>query len=169
MFLTFMMLNTGNIANAQENDIAKLNHLPIFENKDTNLEEIQLPTAPNCNTLQLFEKVVQTAKKYISELNSDSIINKRKAALLISNLKNFEQVNTQDIEPETNYEIANALITIKVNKHLKNDDITLCKQTGKIKDPLYLIIYPYMDNYMVHIINLDNHSVDYEKISFTYP
>ena len=161
------------ISYANENNGAELNqnNFPIinFEEPNTELGKIKSINTPKCDTPELFEKVMQRIKAYTSSLQSNSIINKRRNTLLVTNIEGFEEISVENFDPETDYHTANALITIKVNMHYKNKDITLCRQTGKNTHPLYLIMYPYLDNYKVHIINLDMHSDDHEKISFIYP
>ncbi len=171
--LSLTIFTYANMCQAQNiNNIELIkDSLPIidFENNDADLNSITLPTAPKCDTPQLLEKVIQTIKKHSKLLVSDSTMAKRKKALILSNINGFEEVDIKKFTPQSDYNTANALITIKVNKHYKDEDFILCKQSGQHKKPLYLIIYPYMDNYKGHIINLEEYSNDYEKNSFIYP
>jgi len=171
--LTLIIFAYTNIVQAQNiNDIELIeDNLPIidFENTDIDLNSITLPAAPKCDNPQLIEKVIHTIQKHFKLLSSDSTMTKRKKALILSNVNGFEEVDIKKFTPKSDYNTANALITIKVNKHYKDEDFIICKQSGQHKKPLYLIIYPYMDNYKGHIINLEEYSNDYEKSSFIYP
>lgn len=149
--------------------------LPIIEetesfvNKNEELGNIELPPAPTCDNKVLFEKALAEIEKYSLSKTTNSIISKRKHALVLNHIKEFENVSVKNFTPKDDYNTANALITIKINKYIREKDFVLCRQKGVKEKPIYLVIYPYLDNYMVHIINLEQYSDNYEKISFTYP
>lgn len=166
---TILLLSYAKLAYAQETEASQIQNdeLPIFETDV--MEKINLLEAPQCDNPLLFKKVLQKVMDYAATMSTGSTINKRKKALILANINSFEKVDVKNISPETDLKTANALITIKVNKNIDENDFTICKQVDSKGKPLYLIIYPYMDNFKVHIINLDSYSDDYEKISFTYP
>ncbi len=141
----------------------------MFEQADDNLEKTTVITPPTCDNPIIYNKVIEKVKKFSQEILTLSIKNKRKKALILANINGFEEISAINFSPETDLKTANALIMLKINKKYQDNDFILCKQKGKYQKPLYLIMYPYMDNYMVHIINLDTYSDDYTKISFTYP
>ena len=167
--LSFLIVSCAKISFAQESDLAisHENNLPIFDFEAS--EDINLLEAPQCDNPILFEKVIEKIKLFASQLKAESTISKRKKALILANIKKFEKVNIDDITPDTNFKTANALITLKINKNIKDKDFVVCKQSDIKETPLYLIIYPYMDNYKVDIINLDPNSNNFEKYSFIYP
>ena len=43
----------------------------------------------------------------------------------IANIKSFEEISAINFKPETDTNTANALVTIKVNKHYKDEDFIL--------------------------------------------
>ncbi|MBE6451615.1 MAG: hypothetical protein E7016_06595 [Alphaproteobacteria bacterium] len=139
------------------------------ENEKAELNQNSYVAVPKCNDANLYEKVLQRVKQYSDISDADSAIVKRQKALLIKNIESFEDVDVKSFNPETDFNTANALISLKINKQLTNDDIVLCKQAKNIKKPLYIIVYPQDKAYVGHIINLEQYSADYEKISFTYP
>lgn len=155
---------------AVENTEPGLTALPFVETENyAKNSDKELSLTPKCEDIKLYEKTLAKIQDYFSSIATTSTISKRQKALLMANIDGFENINIKDITPQTDIYTANALITLKVNKHLKNADFVVCKQIGKSKLPLYLIGYPEANNYMVHIINLDPYSSNYDKISFTYP
>ncbi|MBQ8870223.1 MAG: hypothetical protein IJ019_02465 [Alphaproteobacteria bacterium] len=139
------------------------------KNEKTELNQNSYVAVPKCNDANLYEKVLQRVKQYSDISIADSTIVKRQKALMLKNIESFENVDVKSFNPETDFNTADALISLKINKQLTNDDIILCKQAKNIKKPLYIILYPQDRSYVGHIINLEQYSADYEKISFTYP
>ena len=165
------------VSYAQEAPVAEFDKstLPIidetdsFVSEDEKLGSIQLISAPTCDNEILNKKALEKIKEYSLAQTTGSIISKRKHALILSDIKDFEEISAKNFTPKDDFNTANALITIKINKHIKDKDFVVCRQKTAKEKPLYLVIYPYLDNYMVHIINLEQYSDDYEKVSFTYP
>ena len=143
----------------------------IVWSKDNNaeLDQVLFPKKPKCESQLLLDKVIRRIEDFTYNSYARSTISKRKNALIKANINGFATKNIKTFKPEDDFNTANALMSLKINKQLTDDDIILCKQTGNHKLPLYLLIYPQEKDYMVHIINLDIYSDDYEKISFTYP
>lgn len=135
----------------------------------TELGQISDIQAPKCSDLAFYEKIMDTAIRYYENEKVSSSIAKRRKALKLSNIKAFESVSTRNFLPTQDYNTANALIMIKINKQVREDDIILCRQKEDVKTPVYVIAYPYMDNYQVHILNLAQKNSDYEQVSFIYP
>ena len=75
----------------------------------------------------------------------------------------------QNFMPEQDLNTANALVMIKINDKIAENDIMLCRQNRNVAQPVYLIIYPYADNYRVYVINLDKNSSDYRDVTFIFP
>lgn len=142
---------------------------PDFYDEDEQLGQISDITPPECSSPQLFAKVRERIFQYMDGLTAKSTLAKREKALILANLGNFSEVSVEDFIPKTDYDTANALIMIKINEKIPEKDILLCKQNKSAGEPLYLVIYPYADNYQGYIINLDKNSMDYKDISFIYP
>lgn len=140
-----------------------------FDNPNEKLGSVQLIERPSCDTPQLLSKVMQRIQDYTDKMPTASILAKRNKALILSNIQEFESVSAENFTPQDDFNTANALVTIKINKKIKSKEFTLCRQTSAKKQPLYLIIYPYADNYMVHIINLEKYSGKYDTVSLIYP
>ena len=124
---------------------------------------------PQCSDKLFVDKIMETIETYQSQIKATSAKQMRQKLLRTKQIKNFEEISVADFEPKTDYDTANALIMVKINKQIDEKDIVLCKQTGKTKKPIYVLAYPYFDNFQGHIINLDPAIRDYEQISFIYP
>ena len=169
------MLTFG-VSYAQETPKAEFdeNIFPIIEDEFTveeteNNDRVSVKKAPTCDDERFHEETLKRVKLYILSGTNNSIKSKRKNALMLANIKEFEPVLAKDITPNIDFNTASAIISLKINKYIKESDFVICRQKGIRDKPLYLLAYPYSDTYMVHIINLDMYSDDYEKISFTYP
>lgn len=124
---------------------------------------------PKCTASEFQTKALDVMKTYLENMPALSSISQRNKKLKIASLNDFEEVNISDFNVEDNYLTANALLMIKINKKVEEKDILLCKQVNIKKDPVYIIVYPYMDNFKANIINLDENQTDFEAISFIYP
>ena len=158
------------VASAMEKSELDINDLPAMSNvASVESTKRELLDVPDCENADFYKKTLNRIREYSASIINTSAIGKRKKALLLANIDGFERFDIADLTPQISRNTANAIITLKVNKHLKDKDFIICKQTGENKNPLYLIMYPQTENYMVHIINLDPYSNDYNKISFSYP
>lgn len=168
--LTICISSSCTVVWAIENTEYNINALPIIDTLvSSNNSEQEEPKILKCEDQKFYEKTLTQIRDYSSSITSTSTLAKRQRALLLANIDGFETVNIKNLTPQTDRNTANALIMLKINKHLKDTDFIVCKQIGNNKVPLYLIGYLETNNYMVHIINLDPYSDNYEKISFTYP
>lgn len=124
---------------------------------------------PVCDDAAFKQKVMATIENYFDKQELMTSIANRKKMLKLKGLHDFENVDVSTFQPEQNYVVSKALIELKINKRLKDDDILLCRQRGKVSMPVYVVAYQENGRYRVHLVNLDDHVTDYEKISFIYP
>ena len=139
-----------------------------FDDFHQSLEKIDLIQRPTCSTPEFQAKALEVMQTYLENMPVSSSLSQRNKKLRIAGLKDFEQVKVSDFKVEDNYAAASALLMIKINKKIDEQDILLCRQAG-VKDPVYIITYPYMDNFRANIVNLDKNQPDFEAISFIYP
>ncbi len=140
-----------------------------FYHEDEDLGKVKLPERPECESAALYAKTMQEVEKYIGKINADTTLSKRSKALISANIDGFHQVAAQNFLPEQDLNTANALVMIKINDKIDENDILLCRQNRDVPHPVYLIIYPYADNYRVYVINLDQSSSDYRDVTFIFP
>lgn len=124
---------------------------------------------PQCSSSALYQKVMQAITAYTDTLPAASTLDKRHKALIAANVEQFEDVPVEDFSAEDDFNTANALISIKINKKISEQDIVICRQTTQKQQPLYLILYPENGQYQGYILNLDEYSSNFEDISFVYP
>lgn len=161
-FWTAFLLSIVSLsAHAQEADFN-----PLKIEKLGYIEEIQ---KPKCSDEAFQQKVAQVAEAYMSKQAMTSTIEKRRKFLRLKSLKNFTAEEVDGFLPSKNYRTANALIMVKINEHVPQKDIILCKQEGVRKNPVYVLMYPYLDNFKGYIINLDKKNPDYDAVTFIYP
>lgn len=140
-----------------------------FSDSSENLGHIESIHAPQCEDQAFYRRIMSEATAYYETKKVYSAMARRQKALKLSNIKGFENILVKDFLPEDDYNTANALIMIKINKQVNEEDIILCRQKNEAKLPVYVVSYPYMDNYQVHILNLAQNAPSYEEISFIYP
>jgi len=139
----------------------------VVQNEE--LGYVKLLEKPKCSNKELQKKIMQTVQIYMEQTPSDSTMDRRKKVLMLRSLDKFVSVPVSGFSPSTDYNTANALITIKINEHLKDEDIVLCQQEKKKGKSIYVLMYPYLDNYKGYIINLDENNSQYDAVSFIYP
>lgn len=109
---------------------------------------------PLCNEPKILEKILEKIKKYQQENPKSSIIENRKYALMLKDLRSFEEIDPQKLDIKNNYAVADKLITTKINKNVTEDQLRLCQSTGEgISKDLYLLIYRKNYETIVDIIN----------------
>ena len=172
-FSSFAKAETDMVASGLNADLApienKTSNDAEFYHKDEDLGKVKLPEKPVCESATLYANTMQEVEKYIGTINADTTLSKRSIALISADIDGFQQVAAQNFLPEQDLNTANALVMIKINEKIDENDILLCRQNRDIPRPVYLIIYPYADNYRVYVINLDQSSSDYRDVTFIFP
>lgn len=172
-FSAFAKAETDMVANGLNADLAPIENNTSddaeFYHEDEGLGKVKLPEKPECSSPELYAKVMQKVTEYLNSINAQSTLAKRNKALISANLDGFHQVSVKNFTPEQDLKTANALVMIKINDKIAENDIMICRQNRDIPRPVYLIVYPYADNYRVYIINLDKNSSDYRDITLIFP
>lgn len=140
-----------------------------FAHEDELLGNIRPIQMPRCTDKDFEAKITEAAEKYFESRPVFSTVLKRNKSLVLKNLRNFEAVSAKNFLPETDFNTANALVSIKINEHVDEKDILLCRQKENKKAPIYVIAYPYMDNVKAYVINLAKEDSNYQAVSFIYP
>lgn len=127
------------------------------------------PERPQCSSPALYQKAMQAVADYTATLPAASTLAKRRKALISVNIEGFSDVPTEGFSVENDFNTANALITIKINKKIAEKEIVICRQNTQKKQPLYLLLFPENEHFRGYILNLDEYSNNIEDISFVYP
>ena len=134
-----------------------LEELDLTQAPKTEFYEENTPTLklPDCNDEVLIKSVAAKVAKFYAQHPADNILEKRRQALLLKNLRSFENVPTPGFTAKQNYNVANHLLMTKINQGLEDSEIRLCKNAGYGNaSDIYLLIYPQNFQIKVSILNL---------------
>ena len=114
----------------------------------------EVKTFPSCNDSGLITKVRQELSIDSAEVKEESISERRLRILALKNTENFTPIEVASFRPEENYELANILITAKVNEGLTNEDFCICVSDNPILNRrIFLLLQEDGDNFKVSIVN----------------
>ena len=109
---------------------------------------------PACDDAALVAQVRQELAADSAEIQEESISERRSRLLALKNTENFTLVEVSTFRPEDNYELANILITAKVNDGLTNEDFQICAGDNQIlKRRVFLLLQEAGADFNVSIIN----------------
>ena len=115
---------------------------------------VETKAFPDCNDEVLISEVRRVLAVATEEIKEESISEKRARLLALKNTENFKPIDVNTFRPEDNYELANILITAKVNEGLTNEDFQICASDNPIlKRRIFLLLQEDGDNFKVNIIN----------------
>lgn len=106
---------------------------------------------PSCNDPAMLKAVAEKVKEYQDENPASSIISRRKQALIVKNLKEFEEIPAAEFDNASNYEVARELVMTKINYRIAEDNLRLCR--GGAVSGIYLLMYPEGSGTRVQILN----------------
>lgn len=106
---------------------------------------------PSCNDPAMLKAVAEKVKEYQDENPASSIISRRKQALIVKNLKEFEEIPAAEFDNASNYEVARELVMTKINYRIAEDNLRLCR--GGAVSGIYLLMYPEGNGTRVQILN----------------
>lgn len=109
---------------------------------------------PLCSDASLIDKLQNILKEDNLNTNNESTIQKRARILAAKNMTNFSPVDVKTFRPEINREIANIMITAKINQGLTNDDFAICAGDNPIlKRRVYLLMQRKDSEITVSVVN----------------
>lgn len=119
----------------------------------------------SCNDEKLLQQLRNFLDPYINKKNYSSAINRRRAFLIIKNLKNFEELDLKNINYQEDTLAADRLVELKINNKFSEEDIKICKASNRfIGENIYMIIYKTSDTFKVETINFETK----ETLSFDF-
>ncbi len=108
----------------------------------------------DCNDIDLLQQVRQKVVDLLSVSEDENVVERRARRLALKHINNFTDLNVSDFRPRDNYRVANQMIAVKINKHLKDEELKLCVSDNPVLDrKVYLLIYLYDNSVFVDIIN----------------
>ncbi len=148
---------------AAENEGSEIN-VVIFAPK--NPEAAVAARLPSCNDTGMLTAVAEKIREYQTENPGMSIVSRRKQALIIKNLKEFSTIPVAAFDNASNYEVAKELIMTKINYHITEENMRLCK--GNNGSEIYLLMYPEGSGFRVQILNFVPSSDNGNEFSIYY-
>ncbi len=142
---------------------------PDFGDQDTVLGQAHLITPPSCNDPLFIEKLQHLMHTYFDIKANESALSRRKKTLKLQQLHEFETVDAQNFAPTDDFIVAGVLMALKINEKIEAKDIVLCRQKNVKTNPVYVVSYPYMDNFKSCLINFDETNSTNQDICFIYP
>ena len=119
---------------------------------------------PSCNQASMLAAVVAEIGEYQQAHPANSIVSRRKQALMIKNLKDFEEIPVANFDNSANYEVARELVMTKVNYRISEENMRLCRGNSDI----YLLIYPEGHGFRVQILNFIPAAANGNEFSIFY-
>ena len=109
---------------------------------------------PSCDDEVLLSEVRNVLSTDSKEVKDESISERRSRLLALKNTENFEPIEVSSFKPEDNYELANILITAKVNEGLTNEDFHICVSDNPVLNRrIFLLLQEDGDGFKVSIVN----------------
>ena len=132
---------------AQEVIDNTLNDVEISAEEDNIfLEDIldkQIPELPLCDNKVVLDQVQILLDSYSQKHPVESLYEKRQRALQLKLTKEYEEESPVDFTSKKDQVVADKLLMTKINQHLTDNQIRLCKSKAKISrfTPVYLMMY----------------------------
>ena len=106
---------------------------------------------PACDNLQLHQLVRDKVADSFDDTQAKSLVEKRRQILMLRHLNKFTEIRLSEITPSSNSMLADKIITYKINKGLKEENMRICRNFSY--RPIYLYIYPDQEGFKVEILN----------------
>ena len=136
----------------------KMSHEERIEPDNTDFsvlnDETDLPPL-QCSDEKLKQQVEHYIYQTINRQGTSSALEKRERILLVKNLHNFKEVESEDVVGKNKYEALAAVMELKVNRKLPVYRICASKGNDYDKfESVYLVLYKHQGYYKVVVSNL---------------
>ncbi len=101
---------------------------------------------PDCNSPRLQEQVQKSLLAYEAGQPQRSADERRQQALNSKNTSDFKPVSVLGFKPETNYDVANRIIELKLNRLIQESEMRLCSQNNRISGRTVYLLMSRADN-----------------------
>lgn len=126
------------------------------------LREITAPNRPenltppdvDCNDAGLLQQVRDKISELQKAADDENVVERRARLLALKHIGSFAEQNPAEFQPKDNYRVANRIIAVKINRHLKDGELKLCVSGNPVLDrKIYMLIYRFEGSVYVEIIN----------------
>ncbi len=109
---------------------------------------------PDCNDNLLVLEVRRVLAADTEGIKEESIVERRARLLALKNTENFRSIEVSSFRPEDNYELANILISAKINEGQTNESFRICvSDNPTLKRRIFLLLQEQSDDVKVYIVN----------------
>lgn len=126
------------------------------------LREITAPNRPealtspdvDCNDAGLLQQVKDKISELQKAADDENVVERRARLLALKHIGSFAEQNPAEFQPKDNYRVANRIIAVKINGHLKDEELKLCVGGNPVLErKVYLLMYRINGAVYVDIIN----------------
>lgn len=109
---------------------------------------------PDCADAALQNGIRQLLSQDEIRISDESIAARRARLLALKNVGGFVPVDVSTFKPQDNYELANILITAKINQGLNNADFRICASENPVlKRRIFLLMQKTAEGLRVYVVN----------------
>ncbi len=109
---------------------------------------------PSCSDVELLKQVRAILDEGGNSGINENLVAKRARLLALKNVDKFESVEVDSFRPDMNYDVANILVSSKINDGLVNSDFAICVADNAVLDrKFYLVMKRKEDKISVLIVN----------------
>ena len=134
----------------------------------TATEPAQVLALPSCQDERLLAQVKELLEEYDAEHPVSSIYDRRQRIMKMRFATSYEEEQVSGFTSKNNRVVADKLLMTKINNGLNDNEIRLCKSNKKSEQfsPIYLMIYPHANEWVVEVLNLLENSGEELKVTF---
>ncbi len=123
----------------------------VIESNVVNKEE-KGRAFPSCENL--LEKVRQTIQAVQQQEVADNIYQYRRQHLIYKGIRELVEVDVSTFHPNDNREVANRMITLKINDGILPSSFKICRGNNKIVEKdIFVLMYPEQERIKAEVLN----------------
>lgn len=132
--------------------------------------EREVVPLPECNDGKLIAATREYIEAFFQKSENKNILFRRRRYFILNSLDKFEKENIANYKTEETRPVSDAVIDLKMNKNVLEENMLLCKNQSKNKFSanIYILVHPIAKGYKVILLNLDDRDYIGEETSFTY-
>lgn len=125
----------------------------VMENQPDKITETKI-TFPDCDDERLLAETRRLMDEYQTNETAENIHQYRRQRLVAKNMGRFTAVDVSEFKPRDNYEVADRMITLKINDGIPSDAFRICRGSNSvIGREIFLLMYPAENQVVVEVLN----------------
>ncbi len=151
-FVSSVQAQDTSKANSQSEPIMVINNAPSIEKSVVFLDS-KSAIFPSCDDEELQKQIQYHIKEYEKQYPQKSVDERRHQMLNLKNTSGFSAISISEFKPKQNRDVANRIISLKLNELIGEKDMRLCFQKNRISEKtVYLLMYRKADAIKVEIL-----------------